>query len=221
MAVQRQRLTMRPKDSLSQVQKQEVQTLVQRTLNKRVELKYFVYGAQPTVTLASPIITSLCDITAGDEDIDRNGDRINYKLLNLKLQIQANSNFNETAYVRCIVFQWLPNTSLTAPTFANILTPTSFANTISYMSAHGHDTRDMWRILFDETYSLNFAYTVPTIQSGVHRDIQINLGPAIKHLQFSGGTTDGTNKLFIGFLSSATTNQPSIWWESKLNFNDP
>ncbi len=212
----------RIKRSLTTDQKQEVSKLVQRQMARKVELKYFVYGAQPTVIAGTPVITSLCDIVAGDEDIDRNGDRINYTKLHLKYQIDANVAATlQQHYVRVIVFQWLPNTSLTSPTMTNLLTPDGFTTTITYQSAQGHDTRDMWRILYDTTHCLVGGGSIATSKSSVWYDGDINLGPAIKHLQFSGGSTNGTNKLFIGFLSSAATQQPTIYWNSKLNFRDP
>jgi hypothetical protein len=208
--------------SLSSRQAQEVSKIVQKNFSKRVELKYYTFGAQPTVTSGAPVITSLSDIAQGDTDITRNGDRLNMIRLELRYIMKVNlSNLIPANIVRVIIFQWLPNDGTAAPTVSNILTPDGFTGTFTVLSAHNHDGRDMYRIVYDHCHVIVGTGTIYSQASGICVDKVVSLAAAIKHVQFNGSTTNATNKLFVLFLTDATVNQPFVYWNTKLYFRDP
>jgi len=207
---------------LSQGQARQVSEIVQKNFRKRVELKYYTFGAQPSVTATVPVITSLSDIAQGDTDITRNGDRLNINRLELRYILKVNSsNLIPANIIRVIVFQWLPNDGSVAPLVSNILTPDGFSGTYTVLSGHNHDGRDMYRIIYDQSHVVVGTSTIYATSSGIYADKVVSIASAIKHFQFNGSTTNATNKLFVLFLTDATVNVPFIYWNTKLYFRDP
>jgi len=218
----RRNTTLARTSALSSRQAQEVSKIVQKNFSKRVELKYYTFGAQPTVNSTIPVITSLSDIAQGDTDITRNGDRLNISRLELRYILKVNSaNLIPANAVRVIIFQWLPNDGTAAPTVSNILTPDGFSGTYTVLSGHNHDGRDMYRIVYDHTHMVVGTSTIYASNAGIYVDKVVSLAAAIKHFQFNGSTTNATNKLFVLFLTDAAANLPFIYWNTKLYFRDP
>jgi len=124
--------------------------------------------------------------------------------------------------VRFIVFQWHPNTTPTAAT----LLLNGPSGVIDIYSMYSHDYRQQFTILCDHTFTTvgnsNAAQTPGTsvLTSGV-KTFKIPLTRAQKQAQYSAGTTNGTNQLYIGVISdSALATHPSVAYSGKVVYRD-
>lgn len=136
---------------------------------------------------------------------------------------------NDTSnVVRVIVFQWHDvSTTAPDPSVSSILLsgPTGV---IDYLSQYNHDTRQSYKILLDKTFTLNgngtqaaaLAYPLTT-SSTIVRHYRISLKNARKHVQYQGGGTQATNRLFWIYMSdSAAPGHPGITGSFKTFFRD-
>lgn len=209
-------------NNLTPAQKGELTVMINRQIERNLELKYATFGAQPNATLATPVLTSLTDIAQGTTDLNRIGDSLKLKKLFLNFILSADTT-NAASFIpmiRCIVFQWLPNDVALVPVIGQILLPEAFAGTVNHLSHYNVDYHDQYRILYDEAWPLIGVTGIPTSASCITKYIEVNLGPALKRIQFSGATTGGTNKLYVAWMTNVATAAPDIYWSSKVTFTD-
>jgi len=209
-------------------QAQQVSMMIDRKLNRRVELKYEVFGSQPSINSTTPYVASITDISQGDTDTDRNGDRINYRGLEIRQRVAVNPSQTLAAgmVVRRVIFQWLPNDA-TPPIPSNVLLADPFTGTVQVVSTYNHDGRDQYRILNDETWYhagglVGAGVAQLTGTSGGYEHKIISVGSIIKHVQYSASGVTGTNKLYIMYLTDMTASfAPLVWFNAKLTYEDP
>lgn len=202
--------------------KQKVQ--VKRIINRSRELKYFPYSILGVSLTTTPAITGVpFDISQGDGDNNRDGDQ--YDLagsISLKFQLLAGDTTN---LVRMFVFQWKALSYATpVPVIGDVLL-NGPSGSPDIWSQYNHDTRFSYTILWDRTYSLvgnGTSGTFPgTTSTQIYRTVRISLRRARKKVQLRGGGGQGTNRLFIVYMSdSGAATHPQLSYTTKTFYYD-
>lgn len=190
---------------------------VKKIIHKETETKYrdLSLAAQPyLVALGATTIVDLCDIPQGNTDISRVGDKITIRGLEMRFELTV---ADVTNALRIIVFQWYPNTSLPAaptnPVGSSILADVT---TYPWLSNYVHDYQNQYGVLYDKLFNLN-TVNKPTIEF----KIKPRMRYVKKTINFTGGTNDGSNKLFMLLVSdSGAGPNPSVRVQSRIRFDD-
>ena len=201
-------------------------TEVTRLIHRQQELKYFAAtAAAGAITNAMGLASAPFDVPQGDSDQTRDGDQltwaghIDFTMQMVNGQGATGDNYNN---MRLVFLQWHPNTT---PAVGDIFIngPSGAADVYSQ---YNHDKRSMFTILWDNRFTTvgnaNAATTANTdsVTTGVLR-YRISLKKAQKTVQFSGGTTSGTNRLYLAFVSdSALATHPTLAYSTKVVFRD-
>lgn len=196
-------------------QKKQVKSLIRNVQ----ELKYHVTNASAVALSSSPALRDISAVAQGDTDQTRDGDR---------LQLCGKIDFHfslliadTTNIIRITWFQWKPGTT---PAASDIYL-NGPSGAIDVYSTYSHDNRQMYRILSDKMYNMvgnaATAQTCNTTTTQIVRKQRINLKKVRKMVQYGGGGTDGTNKIyFFVFSDSALVTHPLITYSTKLFFRD-
>lgn len=199
------------KGGLNKVQKREVAQLANQNRLKRSEWKRHVVGGTINASTAG-FFQSLTDLPQGDTDITRDGDQVEAYTVDLRYYAFTQ---DATNLVRVILFQWVPNTAIATPTLADILLN---AGTYDALAPYETDNHQMWKILYDRTHSM--AQT-GAASANVTKLIRKKIKVSRKKVQFEGGTTDGTNKVYMLVISdSGVANHPGITYVARVNYLD-
>lgn len=197
---------------------------VKRMIHSEQEIKYSIGNLDVnTITNAGFITGAPWNIAQGDTDQTRDGDTLKWiGKMHVRLGLVCADTTN---VVRIIIFQWHP-TSDNAPTpdVQDILAigPSGSPDTLSH---YNHDERQNFRVIFDKAYSLvgnGTADTYPgTTSTVIYRRYKISLRKARKRVQFTAGTTEGTNKFFfLAITDSAAGPNPEVAFSIKTFFTD-
>ena len=212
---------------LSKRQKFEVLKVVHRER----ELKFFGTVLNNSASTTTATVSSISDVTQGDTDTTRDGDRLTW-CGHLEFRYSwILGTVDPKAFVRVLIFQWHPNTT---PTASSVLL-TGASGSIDVYSQYSHDNRQMFCILYDKVTNLTgnaattINYTSISEQYGVQH---IRLKPVASfrsssfqsNVQFSTGTTTGTNKIYLLHISSTNNaggaGDPHISYTTKLVYRD-
>lgn len=191
---------------LSKTEKKEVK----RMISTPVEVKYYNKLTGATTVNFSGSLYLLSDIPQGITDGDRDGDQCHLSSINVRAEWNVGSNLTIFNLVRFIVFQWHPQTT---PTIGQILTGTGAA--IAPLNPYTRDTRSMFRILYDKTGVVSNANGAASIHYKLTLTKRFN-----RKLQYQGGTTVGSNQIYILVISDGTTPYPQFSWYSQLLYSD-
>lgn len=224
--------TVRPKVTLSDK--------VNAILGRKMETKYHTnLVAVRTFGCSDPVgnrifctdITDVAQTAGASNDTTRIGDQITLSKIKVKFQILqlplAAVTVGQT--VRVIMFQWKPDSTTVTfqdpyPTLAEVATilqpGPSAAGTQDYnsMSHHAHDTRKLYRILYDSSF--------PMIEGGVSdngirsRSFDLNLKKAVKQINYNGGLTTGMNHIFFMCVGLAPTLENNVTADIRIFFKD-
>lgn len=219
-----------------QAQRNYIRRMNKKGLNKRqkMQVKRLVAGAQELKYLGTVIngtnmtnsftITSLSDVPQGDTDQARDGDRMKLKK-HMDIYCAINTivaNTNAVNRVRIVIFQWKPNTT---PVAADIfLTGTS--GSIDVSSRYSHDSRQLYKILLDRTWTLVGTGSTGTSNILTSRNSttmnrrNLILRKIATQCQFVAATTAGTNKIWLAHISDQASNYPVMYFGSKIFFSD-
>lgn len=191
------------------------------------EHKYFDTQQSYTNFAINPVLSagkidSLTEITQGQSDITRIGDKSTGLSLQMRLQVAsvtiATSKHNYL--FRVIIFIWKDDTT---PLTADILDNNAGFG-LSPLSFYNHDKTIKRKILYDKTYDFfTYVNTTPNILS-VHRPnytmieyiplTKLNGGSGgqkdLNVINFAGGTTTGVNKIYMLTISNADA-APEGW----------
>lgn len=181
--------------------------------------KKYLYGTVITGTTASGTVTSLSTIAQGDGDSQRDGDQITVSSMEIRgfMYPDQPAGANNQVF-RMIIFQWLLS-DLTPPVVNDVLL------LAEYTSLYNHDKRYQFRILYDKTYSTGVGSTAAGDYhvTPVSFHFRINRGFR-RRIQYQGGGTAGTNKIYALLISSSDTlavgSYPIVNWAFKLNYHD-
>lgn len=179
---------------------------VKKIMNQQLEKKYSITSVNTTITNAGSI-WSISDVAQGDTDLTRDGDQLYIRSIECEIRVTAG---DPTNVMRIIVLQWIPNST---PNVSSILID---ATTYGEMSPWTHDTRFLFRILYDKRFYVNTT----TMGNREHKTVLKRI--KFRKMQFESGATTGTNKLYVLAISdSAAATHPILFMVTKLNFSDP
>lgn len=201
---------------LNPTQRQQVKGLIKGVQ----ELKYFSANSSLAAISSAPVIQgAFFDIPQGDTDQSRDGDRFQWcGSVDLRFQLMIADTTN---LFRICLFQWHPSS---VPTAGDLML-NGPSGAIDVFSHYSHDNRQQFKVLWDKTYTLIGNATTSSVPNTTKTTIfarkQISLKRATKNAQMAGGTTAGTNKLYLYFISDSTlVNHPTITLSTKVFFRD-
>lgn len=190
-------------------QTKAVKAIVKKTLKSENEWKNHQLYAVANVGTGTTIVDT-CAVPQGDTSITRDGDQLMASSLHIKYDWEGADSYN---HCRLIVFQWYSNTT---PVGADILDSSVVASSNAHMYPYNTSTATKYKILYDSV-RLTTAVSQPVTNMS-QKKIKIPR-PKIK---FSPGTTTGTNKVYLCFVSdSAAAPNPNLTYHTKLNYRDP
>lgn len=190
---------------------------VKRLISVRQELKYHVSQTSALAVGTAGQIFQISDIPQGDTDITRDGDRLMLK----KFFVRGSILYSDATNIfRLIFFQWKPATT---PTIASILlNGPSVAPDV--WSSYAHDQRQMYNILWDKTWHLegNAAAATSPLTPTSQKLFKVTIARRFaKQLQYTAGTTAGTNQIwYLALSDSAAVGHPGITMSVKFHFTD-
>jgi len=164
-------------------------------------------------------LTSLATIPQGAAQSNRVGDHIIADHLRLHMNI-IQSNTDVYTSVRSIVFQWYPNTALTAPAVASIL-QNSTGNGL--WTDFNFQYRQQYTVLYDMTHSGAGLAAAPTASTNFsfRRPVKIRIPLRTNGIEFTPGATSQTNSIWLLQISdSAVTPFPIVSWNARLFYRD-
>lgn len=213
---------------LNKRQQKQVKSIIRRGQ----ELKYFVFPQTPIGVTSGGSLTGIpFDIpqSAGaSTDTSRIGDSIMWcGSIDFRLQITNGLGVTSDQYnnVRVVIFQWHDTSTATPfPIVSNIFINGPSGSPDVY-SQYNHDYRHEYKILFDRTFTTvsgnSAANTTQPPNLTINRNYKISLKKARKNVQYVGGSGQGSNRLFIFYISdSALATHPSIIYTTKVFFRD-
>lgn len=209
-----------PKKSKGYVAKVAKQ-VVKQQLKKAEEIKYHVTNNNLFINqVAAGVLHDLSITSQGASDIQRIGDKIRLKSLNINYDIRAVAS--ET-YVRVMVIQWREDSTTSTPTLSSVLqTPAYSGGQIEpILSTLQHDGVKMGKftVLYDRVHNLKFNAQFGQPEKQIVNK-KISLKYAAKHLQYLNGTSAGTNKLYMLMTSSDPLNNADMRLHTKLTYTD-
>lgn len=197
---------------------------VKSIINKSRELKYFPYSLIGVSVTSTGALTGVpFDVPQGDTDNSRDGDQFDLAgNISFRFQLLAGDTTN---LVRIFFFQWKAlSTSAPLPALSDILL-NGPSGSIDVWSQYNHDTRKAYKILWDRTYNMvgnGTSGTFPgTTTSQIYKSVKVPLRKARRKVQLRGGGGQGTNRIFMVYLSdSGAATHPTLSYSTKLFFYD-
>jgi hypothetical protein len=163
-----------------------------------LQTKYIDSQIPGTSVTSTGTIVDLTNIAQGVVVSDRVGDTINLRkfTVNYNVSTQNADIFNS---VRILFFQWKPNTSLVAPTVADILENVGAFATLSPYAWH---FSSQYRVIYDRVHWMSGLATVPTIAGlqGHYGEIPKSYA---KTLEFAPASVNGSNKVYVLSISDS------------------
>lgn len=159
-------------------------------------------------------VYDLSAVPQGDTDLTRDGDQLYMGSMSFMYQWYQADDANTC---RTIIFQWFPATT---PTAGDIITSGLGGSAPNYL----YETDKAWqyKILYDKTVTINRLVSTSPATAAYTRVIKRRIRPSRKKIQFTGGTTTGTNKIYLLVITdSGVTTHPHIEFISRLNYCDP
>lgn len=174
------------------------------------ENKFFATSQTGTAVNFSGSTYPLTDVPQGLTDSQRTGDNITLDKLEINVGIYAATQAN---MVRCFVYQWLPSLTAGSPPAASAVL-FSTGSALAPFSVNTVDQKPQYSVLYDEVVAVS--------ASEPNRVLRIRLNKfKSRSVQYTGGTTNGCNKLFIVFISDdGVTPYPTVTFMSKLVYHD-
>lgn len=188
---------------------------VARMMNVRHEKKYFQNYAAGTRDW-SGVIHSVSDVAQGDSDVNRDGDSLYIKSLQIRYSIAVADTYN---LVRLICFQWLDDDT---PIPSDILSATYLGTAVAPLAPFHHDQRAKYRILYDsQPMALNGTSNLVEVRTVMLKN-RGKLGKKmVNQIRYTAGLTTGSNKLYILEISdSSAAAHPSFSTVARMNFTD-
>lgn len=194
---------------LNKVEKKQVKSIVNRTINTRSETKHYNTYDSGTAVQNVVSITDLCPITQSNADTGRDGDQL--ELYNFQMNYALEGG-DATNIVRVMIFQWKDDS---VPLDTDILF--NIAN-VPWLSFTHVDKKQLFTVLYDRKHSLclNGANGVQN-----HRIHLYGKKLGRKKIQYQGGTTTGMNKLYLLRVSdSAGLPDPFMYHHTRIQYKD-
>lgn len=195
---------------------------VVRLIHGQAEQKYVNLNPPQFIFPIIPYVSQLSIIPQGDSDNMRNGDRLKFKYMQFRLFIHKDPN-SATAFHfnRFIIFQWKPSIS---PVASDILL-LGVTGTVNYTSQYNHDKRQLYKILYDKTFT-TVGFDPQGTVGGVtdklaYTDIRTRINIPWKDPQYDVGTTIGTNQIYQLYVGTSAGSDSTIgFYTVKIFFDD-
>jgi len=202
---------------ISKALKKEIKSLVKR--ETKGEAKYLLTTGSTTVTYNGYLyrLSSVPQSAGASSDTTRIGDSIKPTSLQLNYtyyNIGAPGVNPYESDCRVIVFRWLVDDSLSAPTAGLIVNSVGGLN--AALSTFNHDQRANFEVLYDKMHLISNSTLQPTNQP--HR---VNIKVNAKDIQYVAAATNGIGNLYIMVIGdSDTAVDPYFGYYAQLNFVD-
>lgn len=178
----------RSRGSYKKPVKANVQQMVAKSIQSTAELKWFYRDFAYLASAGGSTVASLTDIAQGITNSTRSGDRLRLKNITFTaLFEEARTVLTAMNYIRIIIFQWYP---MTTPAITDVL------NSAYYIAPLRMDTRSQYKVIYDQLKG-----TLGGTSLMMHQERKsITFSGDTANIQFTPGTTTGTNKVYVGIV---------------------
>jgi len=212
----------RPKNRRSNKRSPNLNSLVDRKIKsalfKNIEVKQWTQIKTSTAVDYDGVVYDLSLVPQGDTHGTRDGDRLHITYIRFSIDVYANVL---PSIIRVVIFQWfgtdVPTPSVVLLTVAQAEAVHSPHETDSFPR---NDPNGRGRVLADHLLQCDSNGTVPlgTAPRTWVTEITNGFRP---NMQFTTGTTGGTNHIYIMLCSDRkTTNVPLFRFYGELEFTD-
>jgi len=172
-----------------------------------------VMTISPTTT---PQIFGLFAPSQGPSITQRIGDVVYVRNMAITYTCNA-ANADVFSSLRLIVFQWIPNNALAAPSATSILQLTSDG----VYAFYDVNFEGQYRILMDHIHSFSGTFTAPTASSNQCCSQKISLAPAFHRITFSNGAVTCDRSFYLLAVSdSAIAPTPNLTFKTRITFEE-
>lgn len=183
---------------------------VKRLIGNRQETKYFTKSYTNVTIDFNGLLHDLSNVSQGDGDSERDGDKIYLKMVHIRgyCQVSSASTYN---VIRFLLVQWKPNS---IPSVSDILQNIGTANAPN--SFINWDKRQMFRVLKDWR-----QIVLGTDRQAAMFNVKITSKKILKQLQFVSGGTTCTNMVYLLAISDdGLTSFPAFTYYSRVTYTD-
>lgn len=199
-------------------QEKKIYSIAKKAASKVVtgipEKHYWDYVVNNSID-SNGSVFDLSLITQGDSDLQREGDRV--RITSIQWRGQA-FNADTSNVMRFIFFQWLVDDTIDAPTPLKVLQSAYLGNPYAVYAPYAKDYAGYKFVIIQDT-------TLCTSVNGDANNIFMFNVPFKKNkkltpnIQYQGGTTTGTNKLYLCVVSdSGAISHPSAIGIFRIRF---
>jgi len=197
-----------------------VKKYVKKELKEEVEMKFFVKALPFSgIPIPAGLIFDLTTVPQNISDSGRIGDCIDIKYIRIRLSLLVGQPIS---YIRMIMFQWCPQDASLPPTDVQILLPGLLGANVDYWSEYNRDREQDYKIITDKSFQLVgdalLATTPNTTSSG--QFINKTFKPRMAKVKFTAATTNGTNKVYLLFVSGGGPPFPSVGGLTTIFYTD-
>lgn len=184
-------------------------------IRQQLETKYFDFDTTASISYSGAIY-QLTGMTQGSTDLERVGDKVSIKSLQIRGAVEIGDTTN---IMRVIVFQFLSD-SATTPAFADVLQNFYLANTNAPLAPYAKDFAGYTTaILWDKTFNLHANQ--PQLLFDCMLTSKDFVKKARKNIQYQGGGQNGVGNLYLLAVSdSAAISHPGITFVSRFRYLD-
>lgn len=202
---------------LAKAVKQEIKSLVKNQM--KGESKWYVTVGSTSATYNGTLVrlSSVPQSAGASNDTTRIGDALQPTSLQLNYTFYNIGAPGVNPYesdIRVVVFRWLVDDSLSAPTAGLIVNSTGGLS--AAISTFNHDQRGNFEVLYDKLHLCSNSTLNPT-NKPVRTSIKVNS----KMIKYVAGATNGLNNIYLLVIGdSDTAVDPYFGYYAQLNFQD-
>lgn len=199
--------------SKSKPSKRQVSAMIKKQLNKNLETKFNVHfvGTGANMTSAGTI-TALFTPVQGIADTNRIGDTVRLSSYAMNLAVHAQTSNTAPQTCRVILFQW---DDVSLPTTGDVLEAGLGSTNSTMVYKHDNLESGRLRILEDKLVTISGSNDRKTVAFRFHGSKKL-----ARKVQFTAGSTTGTNKIYIFYMSDQVSGYPLLYYDSVVNFKD-
>lgn len=200
----------------------QVVSIIKKEQKKSAEWKSLIYNLTklPDNNGTVQDLTQITQSTTAQTDQTRLGDQVMLYSIKYKYQIHSADRYNT---VRIIFFQWFPDTT---PIVGDVLDASAG---YEVYAPYNTDHAPMYKIHMDKIHVVNSDVVgyydgtngVTTNFTRASKVFKGKIQPNRKRIQYQGGGTTGSNKIYMITISDSTaSSHPTVIGTYRLNFTD-
>lgn len=180
--------------------RKEVKTTIKKALRQDKEMNSYNLGVSQEIT-STAAFTSLSQyIVQGDALDERIGDELKYTSIKIDGFIEPKST-GAGDRTRLIVFQWLADNAVDAPTVGSILEDTA-TNPINSDYVMVKADRAKFHVLYDKSFGIP---AIANLNSPANR-VRVRIsGKRMRKVKYNLGATNGSGMVYLMLLGTKTT----------------